>query len=72
MSSLSPSSKNNLFTSIKKKLPTLPKGRPSDRPKEAVLSFLERADISYCKQGQMDTVYCGKGSNGEEFFKPCH
>ena len=34
--------------------------------------FLDRPDISYCKPGQKDTVYCGKDSNGEKILKPCH
>ena len=58
---------------MKKKLPTS-KGCPSilKTTKEAVMSFLERSDISYCKPGWKDTVYCGKDSNGEKIFKTHH
>ena len=74
VSSLSPMSKNNLFTSVKKELPNSSKGHPSilKTTKEPVMLFLERPDISYCKPGQKDTVYCGKDSNGEKILKPCH
>ena len=74
VSSLSPMSKNNLFTSVKKELPNSSKGHPSilKTTKEAVMLFLDRPDISYCKPGQKDTVYCGKNSKSENFFKPHH
>ena len=31
------------------------------------MSFLDTPDISYCKPGRKDTVYCEKYSNGEKF-----
>ena len=36
------------------------------------MSFLERPDISCCKPGRKNTVYCGKDSHSEKIFKPCH
>ena len=36
------------------------------------MSFLERPDISYCKPGRRDTIYCGKNENGEKVCKPKH
>ena len=36
------------------------------------MSFLECPDISYCKPGRRDTIYCGKNENGEKVYKPKH
>ena len=40
--------------------------------KERLVSFLERPDISYCKPGQGDTVYCGREESGEKIYKSKH
>ena len=57
---------------MKKKLTTSSKGCPSilKTTKEAVMSFLERPNISYCKPARKDTVSCRNDSNGEKIFKP--
>ena len=40
--------------------------------KERVIHFLERPDISYCKPGRADTVYCGKNNRGDKIYKSKH
>ena len=73
ISSLSPVSKKHVFTSARKKL-SLNAGRPSisDDTKETIKAFLERPDISYCKPGRNDTVYCGKNNEGIKEYKSKH
>ena len=46
-------------------------GRPKIpvKTKELLIAFLERPDISYCKPGQGDTVYCGKNEMGAKICK---
>ena len=73
VSNLSPSSKKNVFESARKKL-TSYMGRPTipEETRKALVSFLERPDISYCKPGRGDTVYCGKNQAGEKNYKSKH
>ena len=40
--------------------------------KEALIALFERADISCCKPGRADTVYCGKNLDGEKIYKSKH
>ena len=49
-------------------------GRPTipEETRKALVSFLERPDISYCKPGRGDTVYCGKNQAGEKIYKSKH
>lgn len=73
LSNFSPTSKGEIFASARKS--TSSAGRPSSgtiKNKEVVMSFLERPDISYCKPGRRDTIYCGKNENGEKVYKPKH
>ena len=46
-------------------------GRPKIpvQSKELLIAFLERPDISYCKPGRGDTVYCGKNETGGKICK---
>ena len=46
-------------------------GRPKIpvQSKELLIAFLERPDISYCKPGWGDTVYCGKNEMGDKIYK---
>ena len=37
-----------------------------------LIAFLERPDISYCKPGQGDTLYCGKNEMGDKIYKSKH
>ena len=49
-------------------------GRPkiSVENNELLRAFLERPDISYCKPGRGDTVYCGKNEMGDKIYKSKH
>ena len=73
VSHLSPNTKAKVFSSARKKI-SLELGRPviSAEFKERVIHFLERPDISYCKPGRADTVYCGKNDSGDKIYKSKH
>ena len=73
VSHLSPNTKAKVFCSARKKI-LLELGRPviSAEFKERVVHFLERPDISYCKPGRADTVYCGKNSMNDKIYKSKH
>ena len=70
VSHLSPNTKAKVFCPARKKI-LLELGRPviSAEFKERVIHFLESPDISYCKPGRADTVYCGKNNRGEKIYK---
>ena len=72
VSSLSPASKNKVFSDARKTV-SPGSGRPSISPekREVILNFLQRPDVSYCMPGRKDQVYCGI-VNGEKVFKPKH
>ena len=73
VSSLSPSSKNHVFKTTRRKLRVT-----TDRPcnlnniKDSIIFFLERPDISYCKPGRQDTLYCGKNDKNEKIYQSKH
>ena len=73
VSHLSPNTKAKVFCSARKKI-LLELGHPviSAEFKERVVHFLERPDISYCKPGRADTVYCGKNSMNDKICKSKH
>ena len=73
VSHLSPNTKAKVFCSARKKI-SLELGHPviSAEFKERVIHFLERPDISYCKPGRADTVYCGKNNSGDKICKSKH
>ena len=73
VSHLSPNIKAKVFSSARKKI-SLELGRPviSAEFKERVIHFLERPDISYCKPGKADNVYCGKNDRGDKIYKSKH
>ena len=70
---LSSNTKGKVFSSAGKKI-SLELGWPviSAKFKERVIHFLERPDISYCKPGRADTVYCGKNDSGDKIYKSKH
>ena len=70
---LSSNTKAKVFSSAGKKT-SLELGRPviSAKFKERVIHFLERPDISYCKPGRADTVYCGKNDRSDKIYKSKH
>ena len=61
ISNLSPNTKSHVFTSARRKV-SLSVCCPciSEETKCQIIAFLERPDMSYCKPGRADTVYCGK------------
>ena len=62
-----------MFASARKS--TLSAGCPSSgtiKNKEVVMSFLKCPNISYCKPGRRDKIYCGKNKNSEKVYKPKH
>ena len=73
VSHLSPNTKAKVFCSARKKISS-ELGHPviSAEFKERVIHFLERPDISYCKPGRADTVYCGKNNRGDKIYKSKH
>ena len=73
VSQLSPNTKSKVFSSARKKI-SLELGHPviSAEFKERVIHFLERPDISYCKPGKADNVYCGKNDRGDKIYKSKH
>ena len=73
VSSLSPSSKNHLFKTARRKL-QVTTGWPCNLSsiKDNIIFFLERPDISYCKPGRQDTVYCGKNDKNEKIYRSKH
>ena len=73
VSHLSPSTKAKVFCSARKKI-SLELGHPviSAEFKERVIHFLELPDVSYCKPGRADTVYCGKNNRGDTIYKSKH
>ena len=70
VSCLSPNTKAKVFCSSRMKI-SLELGHPviSAELKERVIHFLERPDISYCKTGTADTVYCVKNNSGDKIYK---
>ena len=72
LSNFSPTGKE-IFASARKS--TSSAGCPSSgtiKNKEVVMSFLKLPNISYCKPGRRDTIYCGKNKNSEKVYKPKH
>ena len=73
VSSLSPSSKNHVFKTSRRKLQVT-----TDWPyilnkiKDSIISFLERQDISYCKPGRQDTVYSRENNKNEKIYQSEH
>ena len=75
VSTLSPYSKTAAFKSAQRKLDhngILGWPKISSGLIEAVILFLEKPDISYCKPGRKDTVYIGKDENRESQYQPHH
>ena len=73
VSYLSPNSKGQVFASSRRRIGTC-LGWPSvsTEKRDTVKSFPERPDISYCKPGRRDTIYCGKNQQGEKEYKSKH
>ena len=71
--SLSPNSKKQVYESGRRSV-DVNLGRPkiSVENNELLLAFSERPDISYCKPGRGDTVYCGKNEMGDKIYKSKH
>ena len=69
VSSLSPSWKNHVFKTARRKL-QVTTGQPCNlnNIKDSIISFLERPDISYCKPRREDTVYFGKNDTNEKIY----
>ena len=67
---MSPNTKAKVFSSSRKKI-SLELVCPviSAEFKEREIHFLEGPDLSYCKPGRADTVYCGKNDRGDEIYK---
>ena len=68
--SLSPKSKKHVYE-LGRRIVDVNLGRPKIpvQSKELLIVFLERPDISYCKPGRSDTVYCGKNEMGDKIYK---
>ena len=59
--SLSPNSKKQVYESGRRTVDVnLGRQKIPVKTKELLIGFLERPNISYCKPGRGDTVYCGK------------
>ena len=73
VSSLSPSSKNHIFKTTRRKLQVTTNHLCNlNNIKDSIISFLERPDISYCKPGRKDSVYCGKNDKNEKIYWSKH
>ena len=73
VSSYSPSSKYHVFNTSRRKLQVTTGWLCIlNNIKDSMISFLERPDISYCKSGKQNTVYCGKIDKIEKIYQSKH
>ena len=73
ISSFAPSSKNHVFRTTRRQLQITTSHLCNlNNIKDSIISFLERPDISYCKPGRKDTVYCGKNDKNEKIYWSKH
>ena len=72
--SLTPRTKQNVFSNARKSLGLGDRGRPSKIIKNKIddVSFLQQPDISYCAPSRKDTVLCGKLVEGEKIYCAKH